>query len=1052
MTKINIKLDKLQELYKNKEYKKLILICEQLSENNPDLLDDKKFKTIYNDSRKKLDQDSNNYKLNIFKLNKQIRLYKENLQYVHAVEEAFYWANKFFKNKEYMKTIVACKEISELNEHHFQAKRLLNKAKFYLKEEETKAKFGFSKQKKKAKTKKEKTVEKLDRMRLKLDSYLEIKNYKKALKTAYVIMKKFPEDFEIERIINNIRQKIEEEEYENKNLQDIEYSYFKTLFRNVFFLLKKIQLYFVNHKKTLLKQLAENKSDKLKRIALELLENKQENNALARKIQRTIIPQIDKYTLPGFDIWGDTIQAEDLGGDTFNFIHKDMENVIFYVGDASGHGIAASLFASQANMYLQEGLKRGMSLRECVIFMNKMLVNKKQSNKNFITMSLFNWNSRDKELTMVGAGHESLIVYRYEEKKLELIPSKGIAIGMIKDNVTLTYERNINLKDNDMLFLFSDGITESRLKDDPNTLFGIDNFNKLIVKYLKSSSVKDVYTKIMKEISEKCIQKDDMTLLILRRDESHDILYEEDLAGLKAVNVDMLRNLVKNNVVKSLKEIDFEEKLKTLIDEINNLFIKGEYNLIINKIKRIITEDKIYNKRIIKLLKKAKTMKIKSDVKDKLLEIQVIFDEGKGLFKSGYYEKAKFEFLKIFNLKSKYQKRTKRYIDKINDKLILGIKYEEKKFQKFIANINKYVDKVFNPLKKSDNIDFIVKISNLINSGVKVKESLMILKRQSKKESLKSLYNTMIKNLEKGFMLSFSMNSFPKVFTELQISLIKAGEESGNLGPILEDLAVQLIEQRELKRKIKGALIYPAFIVVFCIILVVGMMMTVVPQLAEAFIQAGVSLPLPTQILIMISDFIKNYFLYLVLGVIIVITGLIYYGKTILGRINYDKIKLKLPVLKPMVVKYNVYNFANALAMLLDSGILLIDALKITSDIVENVFYKREVTRIKNKVTIGNSLAKAMGIDAIQNIYIKENEYFPLEVSQMTEVGENTGQISKMLRIIGNNYQDEIKQFAKNFATIIEPFLIVFIGVVVGTIVLAIMWPLFEMGKVVQQG
>lgn len=1043
-------LEELKLLYSEGKYEEVVLECERIFSLDATQKENKALARLYTRSKGKIEE---KLMKNRFATMKQtVNLFKQSSAEVRSINEALYWINIFLKKKEYRKAIRGCHEILMIDPSNGQAKTLLEQARYLHMQEEEKLKRDMERRKQQQMDQEEEKYTELEKLKFEMTNALDLENFKKAAKLANKILILDSTDQDAINVKHQIERITTAKKNKDSDLHTVDLSGLKKLKRKLeIYRMKGGRLFFAMVKHVW-GRLRETEEERLKRKALSLVAEKKDNNILAQKIQKNIIPQIDKYTLPGFDVWGDTIQSDKLGGDSFNFIQKDAENILFYIGDASGHGIRASLFASRINLILRECAKQGMGLRDTAITLNRQIIEAKDRDKDFMTMLLFNWDLKRKMLTFVGAGHEYILHYIQAERKLEMIPAKGIAIGMIEDVAPLMVERHIKLADQDMLILFTDGVTESVMKDGGTELFGMERLNKLILKYIGEKNSREMYRKIIKELGEVSTQRDDVTLLILRRDESGDMVFEEDLKGIESIDLTTLKNLSRAEVEKSLQEISLEQKIKRLLLELKNMIQRGEYQLIINKCTAAIKQDKIYNKEVNLYLKKAKRYMIKQRERERKEMINTIYKMAREDFKAGEFLRAKMGLLKIVKLDE--QNLSIKYLFKKVEKSILryGNRRPKKKskVQEFLDHLVLKLNLALNPVNKKDNIDFIVKLSSLVNSGIKVKESLMILIKQAKKESLKEMYRKMIANLEKGFLLSFSMSNYPKVFPSLQVNLVRAGEESGNLGLILEDLSKQVVEERDLNRKIKGALIYPLFIVGFSILLVTGMLIFVVPQLASAYKDANLTLPMPTLIVIGISTFIQQYWYILLLIILVFSIFIASFKKTLPGMLFFDQLALKMPVIKDLTMKQNIFLFANSLSMLLDSGILLLDAMSIASDVVKNLYYKRDIIRMRNEVVNGKTLSVALGIEALTDKSKKANELFPIQVPQMVQVGETTGQITKMLRGVGQNYQEELRQFAKSFSTIIEPFLIVFIGLMVGMLLIAIMLPFFEFGKAIK--
>ncbi len=1037
-----------KDFMNRKKYEELIKSYETLILDHPDHKPSKQISGLYEKAKGKLEEAL--MKSWFESASKNIGKYKNDPGAVQSIDEAIYWVKAFFKRKQYRKAIRGAKEILSIDPGHREIKDLLEQALYLYDKQEHTFKGEFDYEKQKQIEEQEHAWSTLEKLKFEMTNALDLEKYKRAEKLADKVLALEPSD---EDALNVKHQLERVKNAKSGSKKQVDLSGMSKLKRSLDIYRLKLEKAKASIIKTIFSRLRESESEKLKRKALELVKEKKEDNVLAQKLQKNIIPQIDKYTLPGFDVWGDTLQSERIGGDSFGFIQRDAENILFYIGDASGHGIQASLFSSRVNLILRECAREGLGLRDTAVRLNQRVFEEKvkEKDKDFMTMILFNWNLKTKTLSFVGAGHEYIIHYKHSEQKIDLIPAKGIAIGMIEKAEPLLTEKQIKIGDQDIIGLFTDGVIEAVMKQNEKELFGINRLNDLLVKNLGAKNSRELYSSIVRSVGEQTVQRDDVTLLVLRRDEHTDLIFEDDLKGIESIDLNTLKNLSRGEVEKSIQEISRENKVKHLLLELNNLLQRGEFQMIVNRCTEAIVKDEVYNKEINNFLRKAKKYQVQQREKERRDQIEAIYRLARDEFKAGESMKAKMSLLKIMKLDEKNLK-IKTLFKRVEKAVIkYGPRHLHKKKQNvWLDNLVRKINLALSPANKKDNVDFIVRLSNLVNSGIKVKESLLILIKQAKKDSLKIMYAKMIENLEKGFLLSFSMALYPRVFTSLQTNLVRAGEESGNLGPILDDLSHQLIEERDLKRKIKGALIYPGFIISFSIALVVGMMLGVVPQLAQAYNDAKLTLPVPTQVIIAISNFIRDFWYVLVILGVGGVIGMISFGRTLPGKLFFDQVKIKIPIFKDLTRKSNVFLFGNSLSMLVDSGILLLDAMSITSDVVQNIYYKREIVRVRNDVVNGKALSSALGIDALSDKTKKENEYFPLEVPQMVQVGESTGQITKMLRQVAENYQRELKDFAKNFSTIIEPVLIVFIGVMVGVLLVSIMLPFFEFGKVIK--
>ncbi|MDD2487199.1 MAG: type II secretion system F family protein [Candidatus Gracilibacteria bacterium] len=346
---------------------------------------------------------------------------------------------------------------------------------------------------------------------------------------------------------------------------------------------------------------------------------------------------------------------------------------------------------------------------------------------------------------------------------------------------------------------------------------------------------------------------------------------------------------------------------------------------------------------------------------------------------------------------------------------------------------------------------FINKLSNFLNSGIDIKTAFGILYKQVQNPRLKKIVNEIRLNLDHGLSITDTLRQYSKYFDTLIIALLDVGEKTGSLPKVLAELEKKLLESIELRAKIKGALIYPAILLLITITMVTFMMTFIIPKVTDSFVKSGVEIPALTQFLINISHFITGNYIAIIIGVIGFSVFFMIFKKTYLGQLCIGYINLRLPVFGFIVKQNNVILFINSFSLLLDSGVLLLEALEITSNVVPNIFYKKDIIRIKNEVETGIKLSNAMGLNVNNKEITFANPYFNEDFVHMINVGEETGTVGKTIDKIGQNYSAELKRYIANLMTMLEPFIIVFIGSIVGTIVIAIMLPFFNLAKVAKK-
>jgi type IV pilus assembly protein PilC len=330
--------------------------------------------------------------------------------------------------------------------------------------------------------------------------------------------------------------------------------------------------------------------------------------------------------------------------------------------------------------------------------------------------------------------------------------------------------------------------------------------------------------------------------------------------------------------------------------------------------------------------------------------------------------------------------------------------------------------------------------ATMVNSGLPILRALSILSEQvSNKELAKTLM--LVRNdVEQGASLSAAMAKFPKAFNDLYIAMVKSGETGGMLDDVLLRLADVLEREVHLRQKIKSAMTYPVAVVALVVLIMSAMLLFVVPQFKTIYGQLGGTLPLPTRILLMASDAVKQYW-YLFIAFTVIFTFLFKrYKKTEKGRANLDAIKLKIPIFGTLFHKTALSRFSSTAGMLLRSGVPILQALDIVADTVNNKVMSRAVVDVQASVREGESIAKPLARHAV----------FPPMVVQMLAVGEETGQVDTMLDKVATFYDNEVEAAVDALTSLIEPLLIAIIGGAVGAAVIALYMPMFNIIKLIQ--
>jgi type IV pilus assembly protein PilC len=335
----------------------------------------------------------------------------------------------------------------------------------------------------------------------------------------------------------------------------------------------------------------------------------------------------------------------------------------------------------------------------------------------------------------------------------------------------------------------------------------------------------------------------------------------------------------------------------------------------------------------------------------------------------------------------------------------------------------------------SDKIMFTNNLSGMLSAGLSLNRALSILEKQSANSLLGDVLHSLAEDINKGNTLSEGMKKFPKVFSGIFIPMVHAGEESGSLPKTLTEVGLTLKKSYDLNKKIKGAMTYPTIIVFAMTVIAIFMMIYVVPTLTKTFKDIGSELPTSTKAIIWISDSISNHIFLFLLIIGSFVVSVIFLSRIKIVQRHFDKFILYIPVIGNIVKEVNTARTARTLSSLLLSGVSLSNSLSITEEVLQNVHYKE---LIRKSIV---SIEKGMVLSAS----FKENTFlYPVMMGEMIEVGEETGNLSKMLLDISSFYETEVDNKTKDLSTIIEPVLMLFIGAAVGVFAISMIKPMYS--------
>ena len=338
-------------------------------------------------------------------------------------------------------------------------------------------------------------------------------------------------------------------------------------------------------------------------------------------------------------------------------------------------------------------------------------------------------------------------------------------------------------------------------------------------------------------------------------------------------------------------------------------------------------------------------------------------------------------------------------------------------------------------VKQDEIVMFTRNLSAMLKAGLPMSRALSVGERQTRNAKMKFSLHTIGERLNQGTPLNDALADFPKIFSRLYVMMVRAGEESGTLADALSILALQMERSSTLKKKIKGAMIYPAIVVAVMIMIGILMMIYVVPTLTATFKELNANLPLSTQAIMVTSDFLSQHPLLAFGSMAGAVFACISLLRTRFGKRGLDWTVTRLPIIGKLAKETNAARTARTLSSLLASGVDVVSSITITKDVLQNSYYKEILADAAVRVEKGSPLS---------GVFIENEKLYPILVGEMISVGEETGQISEMLLQVAIFYENEVEQKTKDLSTIIEPLLMVVIGGMVGFFALAMIAPIYS--------
>jgi len=346
---------------------------------------------------------------------------------------------------------------------------------------------------------------------------------------------------------------------------------------------------------------------------------------------------------------------------------------------------------------------------------------------------------------------------------------------------------------------------------------------------------------------------------------------------------------------------------------------------------------------------------------------------------------------------------------------------------------------VFHRVKFKHIVTFTRQLATLIDAGLPILRSLFILQEQTESAMFKKKIEQMAKDIESGSSLSDAMGKHGKIFDKLYVNMVRAGEIGGVLESVLNKIAEFLEKRQALKSKVRSAMMYPVVVMVMAGLIVGYILVAIIPRFAAIFTQLGAQLPGPTMMLVHASNILTKHGIWVIVGIIILSIIFSKINKTKTGKYLFDRIKLKVPAVGELLRKIAIARFADTLSTLINSGVPILQALDIVRDTSGNEVVARAMVKVYESVKDGETIHEPL----------QESKVFPPLVIHMVAVGEETGAIDHMLLKVAEAYEREVNDTVNALTSILEPLLIVFLGVIIGTIVVALYLPYFMLPKLV---
>lgn len=343
-------------------------------------------------------------------------------------------------------------------------------------------------------------------------------------------------------------------------------------------------------------------------------------------------------------------------------------------------------------------------------------------------------------------------------------------------------------------------------------------------------------------------------------------------------------------------------------------------------------------------------------------------------------------------------------------------------------------------IKTQEKITFARNLGSMIVAGLSMSRALAVMERQTKNKELKRILVSLQNSINEGKTLSEAMGNFEKVFSPIFISMVAAGEQSGTLADALKVVAIQMDKSFTLQRRIKGAMMYPGIIFFAMILIAILMLAYIVPTLMKTFTELNLDLPASTKFVLWSSSMVRDHGLVVFFILLILFGALTIWSKSMSGKKVIHYSILKIPIIGEIIREVNSARTARTFSSLLSSGVDMVESVRITMDVVQNVHYKKVLEKAGEAIKKGEPISK---------VFNENTKLYPIFLGEMMSVGEETGKMGEMLMGVAVFYEDDVEQKTKDMSTIIEPFLMVFIGAAVGFFAVAMISPMYSLVDVI---